>query len=167
VLSGGDRKHVISANGLLKEPETQRDYGSAFRYDDVCGLLQRYSTSIGADLEQLLRLMLFNRAINNTDDHERNFSVVNAGEGYRLSPAYDMVPSVSKGQYHAAGYAYRPYPPTPGEALELGKLFGLSKPTVAQCAQQVLEAISSWQTFAGETGVSGEQIEAIERCFTL
>ncbi|MFT6955268.1 MAG: serine/threonine-protein kinase HipA [Halieaceae bacterium] len=167
VLPGGDRKHLISVNGLLKEPETQRDYGSAFRYDDVCALLQRYSTSIGADLEQLLRLMLFNRAINNTDDHERNFSVVNAGEGYRLSPAYDMVPSISRGQYHAAGYAYRPYPPTPGEALEFGKIFGLSKPTVAQCAEQVLEAVNHWQTFAGEAGVGGEQIEAIERCFSI
>jgi hypothetical protein len=45
--------------------------------------------------------------------------------------------------------------------------FGLSKPTVAQCAEQVLEAVSRWQIFAGETGVSGEQIEAIERCFTI
>jgi hypothetical protein len=35
--------------------------------------------------------------------------------------------------------------------------FGLSKPTVAQCAEQVLEAVSRWQIFAGETGVSGEQ----------
>jgi hypothetical protein len=49
------------------------------------------STSIGADLEQLLRLMLFGRAINNTDDHERNFSVVNAGEDCRLLMTWSRV----------------------------------------------------------------------------
>ncbi|MBT3347251.1 MAG: hypothetical protein HOM84_04210 [Thiotrichales bacterium] len=39
------------------------------------------------------------RTINNNDDHERNFSLIyrmddNNHSGYRLSPAYDMVPSI-------------------------------------------------------------------------
>jgi len=28
--------------------------------------------------------MLFNRAINNTDDHERNFSLITQDDGYRM-----------------------------------------------------------------------------------
>ena len=67
--------------------------------------------AVEQDLKQLLRLMLFNRAINNTDDHERNFSFMRHQNGYRLAPAYDLVPSLGLGEYHAAGFGFQPYPP--------------------------------------------------------
>jgi serine/threonine protein kinase HipA of HipAB toxin-antitoxin module len=39
----------------------------------------QYSINIEQDLKQLLAIMLFNRAIHNADDHERNFSPINRG----------------------------------------------------------------------------------------
>ena len=161
---GGARYHLITLNGLLKEPGTQRDSGSAFRYDDICELLRRYSISIEADLQQLLRLMLFNRAINNTDDHERNFSLIHRGEGYQFAPAYDLVPSTAVGEYHAAGFGYQPYPPTATEVVSLGKVFGLSKVRVAQIAEQLISAVSRWSDFAEKAGVSEQDCDRIARC---
>lgn len=86
------RQHLITTNALLKNPETQHDRGGVFRYDDIADIVRRYSIDIETDLTQLLRMMLFNRAINNTDDHKRNFSLMHKGNSYCLSPAYDMVP---------------------------------------------------------------------------
>src|SRR5690554_1885872 len=133
--AGDARRHLITANGLLKQPNTQQDPGHSFRYDDLYKLLQRHSCNIEEELQQLLRLMLFNRAINNTDDHERNFSFIHTEQGYQLAPAYDLVPSMVVGEYHAAGFGYQPTPPTVSEAEKMGKIFGLSKDTVSTAAQ--------------------------------
>jgi len=155
------RFHLVSVSGLLKDPKSQRDFGLPFRYDDVHSLLVRHSVDVRADLEQLLKIMMFNRSINNTDDHERNFSLINRGDGYRLSPAYDFVPSLKLGGYHAAGFGYRPNPPSPREAIKLGRIFGLSKMDVKRCAEQVADAVGRWREAALEAGVSETDYERI------
>ena len=159
------RHHLVTINALLKEEGTQRDCGLPFRYDDIADLLSRHSVAIRADLEQLARLALFNRAINNTDDHSRNFSLIHRGEGYRLSPAYDLVPSLVVGEYHAAGFAYQPNPPRPSEVFSAGRVFGLSKPWLRQCAEEVMNAIERWPEFAEQAGVREAETEVVASRF--
>lgn len=159
------RNHLISINTLLKDKQTQRDNGRAFRYDDIHHLLQQYSNNIEHDLQQLLRVMLFNRMINNTDDHERNFSLISRAGGYQFAPGYDMVPSLSRGAYPVAGYQYQPFPPTPNEARTSGKIFGLAKTTVAECADDVQSAGLQWMTFASEAGVEEEEASNVGSYF--
>ena len=166
-IAGEARHHLITVNGLLKETATQRDPGQAFRYDDVCDVLRRHSTRIETDIGQLLRLMLFNRAINNTDDHERNFSLIHRGDGYQLAPAYDLVPSLVRGQYHAAGYRYQPNPPTPSEAIKLGRIFGLAKSDVADIAEEVMAALRHWPDLAESAGVAESEARSVRDCFQL
>ena len=165
VAPGGFRHHLTTVNSLMKERETQRDAGLPFRYDDIADLLCRHSVAIESDLKQLARLALFNRAINNTDDHSRNFSLINRGDGFCLSPAYDLVPSLAVGEYHAAGFAYRPRPPRPGEVSRLGRVFGLSKPWLHECGEEVLAAIQRWPEFAERTGVVEAQSELVASRF--
>ncbi|MCG8671055.1 MAG: type II toxin-antitoxin system HipA family toxin [Pseudomonadales bacterium] len=161
-ITGQARHHLNTVNGLLKDPASQRDNGKAFRYDDICSLIQRHSCQVEKDLQQLLRLMLFNRAINNTDDHERNFSLIHRGEGYQLSPAYDLVPSLAQGEYHAAGYQYQPDPPRPSEAHHLGRIWGLPKPQVRHIADQVIHAVNQWQQHAEQAGVREKDMQQIQ-----
>ncbi len=165
VNSDQSRNHLISINSLLKEPSSQRDSGRAFRYDDICDLLRDYSIKLEEDLTQLLMQMLFNRSINNTDDHERNFSLIHTEAGYSLAPAYDMVPSVVRGAYPAAGFQYQPAPPTPIEAMNVGQIFGLPKAVVNNCAEAVQSIISCWPEIAYEVGVEDEQAVQIESLF--
>jgi len=167
IVNDGVRYHLITTNGLLKEPGSQQDPGLVFRYDNVCDLLRQYSISIEQDLKQLLALMLFNRAIHNTDDHERNFSLINRGAGYQLAPAYDLVPSVVAGEYHATGFGLNPDPPKPSEASNLGKIFGLPKTVVADVAERVIVAVSSWEGFAEQSGVNEDDVVRIKRCLQL
>jgi len=161
-IEGASRRHLITVNGLLKQPSTQQDYLGAFRYDDIYELLQKFSCRIQEDIRSLLRLMLFNRAINNTDDHERNFSFIYGEEGYGLAPAYDLVPSLSLGQYHAAGYQYQPAPPLPSQAEKLGHIFALPKEDVRDIAAQVRSAVLRWEEFAEGRKVTGDDIQAVK-----
>ena len=107
--------------------------------------------------------MLFNRAINNTDDHERNFSFMHGPKGYHLAPAYDLVPSLTLNTHHAAGYQYQPWPPSPTEALEDGRIFKLPRPKVEAAAKDVMRAVEQWRHFASEAGVSFEDSEKLGR----
>ena len=152
----GSRRHLISVNALLKDSATQRDPG-LFRYDDIADLLQRHSGAVRADLEQLARLALFNRAINNTDDHSRNFSLIHDGDCYRLSPAYDLVPSMAVGEYHAASFGYEPNPPRPSRIAGAGRMFGLSKPRLRSLADEVLAALERWPEFAHRARIDGRR----------
>lgn len=161
IAADGHRNHLVTVNALLKEDSSQRDSGLPFRYDDVAELLSRYSAAIKADLEQLARLALFNRAINNTDDHTRNFSLIHGGDGYRLSPAYDLVPNLAVGEYHAAGFGYGPRPPRPSDVPRLGKVFGLSKPWMRTCAEEILTALDGWPSFAEESGLDESESKRI------
>ena len=161
VAEDGARHHLITVNALLKEEGTQRDSGLPFRYDDVADLLRRYSVAIKADLGQLARLALFNRAINNTDDHARNFSFIHRVPGYRLAPAYDLVPSLAIGEYHAAGLGYEPRPPRLSQVSRMGRMFGLSKPWLRQCADQVADAVARWPEFADQAGVAESEADVV------
>ena len=156
----GSRRHLISVNALLKDSATQRDPG-LFCYDDIADLLQRHSGAVRADLEQLARLALFNRAINNTDDHSRNFSLIHDGDCYRLSPAYDLVPSMAVGEYHAASFGYEPNPPRPTRIVGAGRMFGLTKPRLRSLADEVLVAIERWPEFADRAGLTDAEANRI------
>ncbi|MFK5948407.1 MAG: type II toxin-antitoxin system HipA family toxin [Methylococcales bacterium] len=160
------RQHLITINALLKNTQTQRDRGGVFRYDDIAEIVRMYSINIETDLKQLLRLMLFNRCINNTDDHERNFSLMNNGEGYCLAPAYDLVPSLVTGMYPVAGYQYSHRPPTPREVTNQGKVFGLPKTQVKRISEEVIEAVEKWEAFAQNEGVSEQDSESIRKVMT-
>ena len=92
------RYRLITLNGLLKTPlQEDNPFPS---YDGIANLIKRYSMSVEKDLKQLISQALFNKTLNNTDDHLRNFSFINKGKGYQLSPAYDVLPSDTIGAYH-------------------------------------------------------------------
>lgn len=170
VNSDGTRNHMISVNTLLRESESQQMVHHAFRYDDIYGLLQKYSVSIEKDAMTLLRLMLFNRAINNTDDHERNFSLIyhmgsDQTKGYCLAPAYDLVPTVIRGGYHAAGYQYSPNPPSLSELEYAQRIFGLPRSVVSRCVEEVREAVSQWDGIAEECGIAPEEMRMVRGFF--
>lgn len=155
------RHHLITLNALMKNPMTQSDHGGTFTYDGMYRLLAKYSTDIATDGAQLLKRMFFNTCIHNLDDHERNFSLIHTTKGYRLSPAYDMVPSVIHGAYPVAGFRYNPVPPRATEYETVTKEFGLSKPQIKQCAEEVISAIEQWGRFAEEAGVSSADLERL------
>ena len=155
--------HLITVNGLLKEKSSQRDRGGVFRYDDIATLIRQYSCEVETDLEQLLRMMLFNAGINNTDTHERNFSFIYRDNGYRLAPAYDMVPSLVRGEYPVAGFQQSPTPPSAKYIQRYGKVFGLSKPRINDIAEQILCALTQWETFAEGCSLSDKDNNAIKK----
>ena len=55
--------------------------------------LRRWSDKPEADCAELFRRMVFNAAVTNNDDHPRKHGLLRRLKGWRLSPAYDLVPA--------------------------------------------------------------------------
>lgn len=58
--------------------------------------IQNHGAVVNDNLEQLYRRIVFNIAISNTDDHLRNHGFILTNQGWILSPAYDLNPSIDK-----------------------------------------------------------------------
>ena len=55
--------------------------------------IRRWSDKPELDCAELFKRMIFNAAVTNNDDHPRNHAFLRRSKGWRLSPAYDLVPS--------------------------------------------------------------------------
>ena len=85
----GKKIHMISAAALL-----ECDFRSpCLDYNDLIKLTS-ILTRNEQDVLQMYRRMVFNVAIDNQDDHAKNFSFIydDKNQIYRLSPAYDITP---------------------------------------------------------------------------
>ncbi|MBI5547873.1 MAG: type II toxin-antitoxin system HipA family toxin [Deltaproteobacteria bacterium] len=93
VPEGYQRARMVSALTLLRagESATARDRWS---YLHLVEELRRVSSEPSLDARELFGRMCFNALVSNCDDHPRNHAVLAWGRDWRLSPAYDLTPSV-------------------------------------------------------------------------
>ena len=86
------RHRMISALTLLQSGDAvgERDGWSYLLLADE---IRRASAAPQDDLRELFARMCFNAATSNIDDHPRNHAMLAPGTSWRLSPAYDLVPS--------------------------------------------------------------------------
>lgn len=93
-LDGGYRRaRMLSALTLLRADDSQQDRGK-WSYVLLVEALRRISSEARQDAAELFRRMTFNALISNTDDHPRNHAVIAPDIDWRLSPAYDLTPSM-------------------------------------------------------------------------
>lgn len=151
----GKRLHSVSANALLKDPETQEDPYHA-SYQDLARLVRQYSTRPDEDLRQLLGQALLNGAVRNTDDHLRNFSFLECEGGFRLSPAYDIVPTPDIGAYHQLSWGYSSVMPSLSDAGLAATSLGLSSNVGVELAESVQLAMRKWARQLSASGAMPE-----------
>jgi serine/threonine-protein kinase HipA len=158
----GGRYHQITANALLKNQATQTDAYTA-SYNQLSKLIAKYSVHPERDQQQLFGQMLFNRALSNTDDHLRNFSFSCRENGWQLSPAYDVVPSTTFGQYHQLRVGYSDVLPTIATADKVHDSFHLTQQQAQQVCATVGAVMQQWQAIFQQCGVSDKDIAVLEK----
>lgn len=60
-------------------------------YDQIAQTVIRYSTAPYLDVQRFWEVVLFSWITGNSDMHCKNFSLIDDGYGYTLSPAYDLL----------------------------------------------------------------------------
>lgn len=161
----GKRLHFTSAMTMTGNNEdTIRDNSAS--YLDIAEFISNHGANIESNLHQLWRRIIFNIAISNTDDHLRNHGFILTNEGWILSPAYDLNPSIEKD-----GLALNI--DTDNNALDfelaksVGKYFRLDIKQMEIILQEVLQSTRNWQSIAKEIGISRGEQELMLKAFQL
>ena len=135
--SHSGKTHTVSAAGLLNANyrEPSLDYEALLK---LCHILTRNMEEVYA----LFRLMAFNVAIKNRDDHAKNFSFQLINNEWKLSPAYDLLPSAGFNGYHTTTVNGNGEP-TIKDMLVVGEKTGLNKHRAKKIIQEINELVSN------------------------
>jgi len=161
--SNGERIHFASAMTMTNNTEdTTRDDQAS--YLDIAEFIQNYGANIDENLEQLWRRMVFNIAISNTDDHLRNHGFILTDEGWILSPAYDLNPSIDKGglslnidmDNNALDFEL---------AKSVGEYFRLDDAQMETILDEVMISVGNWKTVADKIGILKKEQEIMGQAF--
>jgi serine/threonine-protein kinase HipA len=145
----GRRITFVSAMTL-----TQRKDGEAgASYLDLIDLLQSQGANTLADCEQLFRRVLLNIRIHNTDDHLRNHGFFVDAQGIRLSPAYDINPSIDRNELSLAIDETETTCDV-SVAMNAYKSYGISAAQADAALKSIEAAVATWRAEATGLGIS-------------
>lgn len=166
----GARLHCLSASVAL------RAAAERFGYPELAQLLRRRGVveqdQNERDMQELFRRMVFNILIDNTDDHEKNHALIATdAQQYRLSPAYDVLPSGQALGFQQMRVGEDEADSTLANALSMAPLFSLKKAAAIRQVHEVVAVVNDWQKHYAECGVTRGDIdlyaEQIDRPFLL
>lgn len=151
----GSRLYMVSLAGAIEAPADlpSIDYDGFLRATLAI-------TRHAADVEQAFRRMVFNILAYNRDDHSRQHSYLQGGDGeWRLSPAYDLTFSVGPGGEHYMAVEGEGRAPNRSQVTALGRRHGLSDRKIAEIIEAVRAAIADWPRIASEVGATLSRAE--------
>ena len=162
------RARMISALTLLRTEDTYQSRDK-WSYVLLAEEVRRVCADPAQNAAELFRRMCFNALISNIDDHPRNHALVAKEAEWKLSPAYDLTPTVPVSMDRR------------DLAMECGDAgrFANADNLLSQSARFLLEpghaaamidameaqVRSTWYATARTAGVSERDCEAIARAF--
>ncbi len=159
------RKGFLSSLSLAQWDETDR---LSWNYGTVADAMRRHAPA--EDIRELFRRMVFNILVRNTDDHPRNHGFLFDGSSIRLSPAYDIVPSIARPGVGtdfslAMSVGDRGREATLENALSRAARFGLSKDEARAETGNLARVVRGWKDHFASVDCSDSEIEALEPSF--
>ncbi|WP_163517969.1 type II toxin-antitoxin system HipA family toxin [Gelidibacter japonicus] len=135
-------------------------------YLELAEFIQNYGAMVNDNLEQLWRRIVFNIAISNTDDHLRNHGFILTSQGWILSPAYDINPSIDK-----EGLALNIDMDNNALNFELaknvGEFFRLDGKQMDKIIKEVVSVVTTWKEVAKEIGIPNKEQQLMSKAFNV
>jgi serine/threonine-protein kinase HipA len=131
--------------------------------------LRRISAEPEMDAAELFRRMCFNALVSNSDDHPRNHALIARDRKWRLSPAYDVVPSIrASGDHRELSMVCGDWGPLANATnlLSQASRFELERAEAVAIIDDMLERIrTTWRARAQEEGVTEQDCARIAGAF--
>jgi serine/threonine-protein kinase HipA len=162
------RIHSISAGTAIRAA-TASGAEPEMGYPELARILRRVGITQDdmnqRDARELFRRMVFNILVDNTDDHEKNHSllVVNpfANGRLKLAPAYDVLPTNSGQGYQELICGAQGRDSTLENAMSQCDAFGLLPTEAAAEVITVIDAVNTWQEHFAQAGVTARDIASL------
>jgi len=140
-------------------------------YTDLIACIKLYSSDPENDKRELLKRALFNVVVNNTDNHDRNFELLENkdGTGFRLSPNFDVTPDVGRAPFQIAISKMH----TSQQMIYfneqffdvISKEFEVSKEEVKEYAARISAVVDNRLDFFKASGMTDEEINYFQPAF--
>lgn len=154
---GEDRVHMLSLSALLDADWRIPSVG----YDT----LMKVARGITGDeraAEEAFRLMAFNIATRNRDDHAKNVAFLMDADGtWCLAPAFDLTRADGPGGEHTMDVAGEGRAPTRTDALRAAGMGGLKRTRAPAILDAVADALDGAEGPLDEAGVPREERKGI------
>ena len=157
----GRRRFYASAMTLLG-----KDVSEGTSYLELAEFLARRGDPdhIQVDLEQLFRRVAFNVAVGNRDDHLRNHGFILGKRGWRLSPAFDVNPSIDKST-HVLNIDDVDNRPSLGAVFATAAFYRLTPQRAKEIIDELVSVVTEWHTVARRAKISAADIELSASAF--
>jgi serine/threonine-protein kinase HipA len=164
----GRRIHSISAGTAIRAA-TASGEEPELGYPELARILRRVGVARDdmnqRDARELFRRMVFNILVDNTDDHEKNHSllVVSPFKNGRLklAPAYDVVPTNSGQGYQEFICGAYGRDSTLENAMSQCEAFGLLPAEAAAEVALVIGVVNTWKEHFAQAGVTQHDIGSL------
>jgi serine/threonine-protein kinase HipA len=158
-----ERIHFASAMTMTgNNEEILRDTRAS--YLDLSLFIQNHGGNIKEDLAELWRRIVFNIAVSNTDDHLRNHGFIIENGKWRLSPAFDINPSIDKDEL-ALNIDDNSGMLDFELAYSVMEYFRLNKEEAQSILSKVNAAVTNWENTAKQIGIARTEIELMRTAF--
>ena len=131
---------------------------------EIAEFISNYGVNVEENLHQLWRRIVFNISISNTDDHLRNHGFILTDEGWILSPAYDLNPSIDKD-----GLSLNIDMDNNELDFELAKSVGayfrLNETQMNTIIDEVTSVVRNWEEVANRIGIPRSEQQLMEKAF--
>lgn len=166
VANGMARRHVVSALTMLGLHESESPDAS---YAGMSALMARYGATgtVASDRAELFARMVFNILVSNDDDHLRNHAFVHQGDGWVLSPLYDVVPKPQQGHERRLHLSVGPRGrlATLDNAAAGAGAFGLSPPAALRIIDRVAGVARQWRERFETMGITTAECDKVAPAF--
>ena len=149
---GTSRIHFASAMTLLGYSDGY-SHKNGVSYLELAEFIIRNGASVGKDLEELWRRIVFYICVSNTDDHLRNHGFLLTAKGWRISPAFDINP-VRKATGLHLNISEKDNSLDVNLALEVAPYFRLSKKRAEEITTEAKKSVKNWNVVAEKYKIS-------------
>lgn len=154
------RIHTLSAGVAL------RAAGESIGYPELAQLLRRKGKpplrDAPNDMHELFQRMVFNILIDNNDDHEKNHVLLMNDDGsYRLSPAFDLLPTGQGLGFQQMRVGRDGATSTMANALSEHAQFDLTHQSATTIIREVATVVNDWSAHFKGCGVRDADITAL------
>ena len=160
---GTRRIHFASAMTLLGKTDGM-DADSGCSYLDIAEFIIQQSVQPQQDLHELWRRIAFSIAVSNTDDHLRNHGFLLTGEGWRLSPVYDVNPN-PQGLGLSLNISLDDNSLDFPLAREVAPFFRLKPQEADVILDNVRGVVTNWRSYARRSGLDDDEMEMMASAF--
>ncbi|MGQ7938414.1 type II toxin-antitoxin system HipA family toxin [Paraburkholderia sp. D1E] len=162
----GRRRHFASAMNLTGHQDGD-DASTGVSYLEIAQVLMTDGASTDADLRELWSRIVFNLLVSNTDDHLRNHGfLLEQGQGWALSPAFDMNP-VSRSHGLKLNISESDNAIDLELAQSVAPYFRVSVEQVEEIISNQIHVVSQWRTIADSLSISHREQQQMEAAFRL